>query len=200
MDSLPGGKAVMSEPSRLIKKYPNRRLYDTKTSAYITLSDVKDLVLAFENFKVVDAKTGEDLSRSILLQIILEEETGGMPMFTAELLAQVIRFYGNAMQGMMGKYLENNIKSFVDFQGKIQEQSRGLYGGENSQMQSDMWTQFLNFQGPAMNQMMSAYMDQSKKMAQQMQEQLQSQTRNMFTGFQFPTYPPDGKKPEGGDK
>ncbi|MDQ5942858.1 MAG: hypothetical protein QG572_1674, partial [Pseudomonadota bacterium] len=158
----------MSEPSRLIKKYPNRRLYDTKTSAYITLSDVKDLVLAFENFKVVDAKTGEDLSRSILLQIILEEETGGMPMFTAELLAQVIRFYGNAMQGMMGKYLENNIKSFVDFQGKMQEQSRGLYGGENSQMQSDMWTQFLNFQGPAMNQMMSAYMDQSKKMAQQM--------------------------------
>lgn len=192
----------MSEQSRLIKKYPNRRLYDTKTSAYITLSDVKDLVLAFENFKVVDAKTGEDLSRSILLQIILEEESGGMPLFTTDLLAQVIRFYGHAMQGMLGKYLENNIRSFVDFQGKMQEQSRSLYGNENnSQMQNDMWTQFLNFQGPAMNQMMSAYMDQSKKMAQQMQEQLQSQTRNMFTGFQFPPpFPPDGKKPEGGDK
>jgi polyhydroxyalkanoate synthesis repressor PhaR len=195
----------MSEQSRLIKKYPNRRLYDTKTSAYITLSDVKDLVLAFENFKVVDAKTGEDLSRSILLQIILEEESGGMPLFTTDLLAQVIRFYGHAMQGMLGKYLETNIRSFVDFQGKMQEQSRTLYGNENnSQMQNDMWTQFLNFQGPAMNQMMSAYMDQSKKMAQQMQEQLQSQTRNMFTGFQFtpptPFSPPDGKKPEGGDK
>lgn len=191
----------MSEQSRLIKKYPNRRLYDTKTSAYITLSDVKDLVLAFENFKVVDAKSGEDLSRSILLQIILEEESGGMPLFTSELLAQVIRFYGHAMQGMLGKYLETNIKSFVDFQGKMQEQSRGLYGAENSQMQNDMWTQFMNFQGPAMNQMMSAYMDQSKKMVQQMQEQLQSQTRNMmFTGVQFPTYPPDGKKPEGADK
>jgi polyhydroxyalkanoate synthesis repressor PhaR len=191
----------MSEQSRLIKKYPNRRLYDTKTSAYITLSDVKDLVLAFENFKVVDAKSGEDLSRSILLQIILEEESGGMPLFTSELLAQVIRFYGHAMQGMLGKYLETNIKSFVDFQGKMQEQSRGLYGADNSQMQNDMWTQFMNFQGPAMNQMMSAYMDQSKKMVQQMQEQLQSQTRNMmFTGVQFPTYPPDGKKPEGADK
>lgn len=190
----------MSEQPRLIKKYPNRRLYDTKTSAYITLSDVKDLVLAFENFKVVDAKTGEDLSRSILLQIILEEETGGMPLFTTELLAQVIRFYGHAMQGMLGKYLENNIKAFTDFQGKMQEQSRSLYGGENSQMQSDMWTQFLNFQGPAMQHMMTAYMDQSKKMVQQMQEQLQSQTRNMFTGFQFPTTSPDGKKPEGGDK
>ncbi len=105
----------MSEQARLIKKYPNRRLYDTKTSAYITLSDVKDLVLAFENFKVVDAKTGEDLSRSILLQIILEEETGGVPLFTTELLAQVIRFYGHAMQGMLGKYLENNIKAFTDF-------------------------------------------------------------------------------------
>ena len=191
----------MSEQSRLIKKYPNRRLYDTKTSAYITLSDVKDLVLAFENFKVVDAKSGEDLSRSILLQIILEEESGGMPLFTTDLLAQVIRFYGHAMQGMLGKYLETNIKSFVDFQGKMQEQSRGLYGADNSQMQNDMWTQFMNFQGPAMQQMMSAYMDQSKKMVQQMQEQLQSQTRNMmFTGVQFPTYPPDGKKPEGADK
>jgi polyhydroxyalkanoate synthesis repressor PhaR len=191
----------MSEQSRLIKKYPNRRLYDTKTSAYITLSDVKDLVLAFENFKVVDAKSGEDLSRSILLQIILEEESGGMPLFTSELLAQVIRFYGHAMQGMLGKYLETNIKSFVDFQGKMQEQSRGLYGADNSQMQNDMWTQFMNFQGPAMQQMMSAYMDQSKKMVQQMQEQLQSQTRNMmFTGGQFPIYPPDGKKPEGADK
>jgi polyhydroxyalkanoate synthesis repressor PhaR len=190
----------MSEQPRLIKKYPNRRLYDTKTSAYITLSDVKDLVLAFENFKVVDAKSGEDLSRSILLQIILEEETGGVPLFTTELLAQVIRFYGHAMQGMLGKYLENNIKAFTDFQSKMQEQSRTLYGGENSQMQNDMWTQFLNFQGPAMQHMMSAYMDQSKKMVQQMQEQLQSQTRNMFTGFQFPNIPPDGKKPEGGDK
>ncbi|MBW7900140.1 MAG: polyhydroxyalkanoate synthesis repressor PhaR [Rhodocyclaceae bacterium] len=189
----------MSEQPRLIKKYPNRRLYDTKTSAYITLSDVKDLVLAFENFKVVDAKSGEDLTRSILLQIILEEETGGMPLFSTELLAQMIRFYGHAMQGMLGKYLENNIKAFVDFQGKMQEQSRALYGGENPQMQNDLWTQFLNFQGPAMQQMMAAYMDQSKKMVQQMQEQLQSQTRNMFAGFPYPGTA-DGKKPEGGAK
>ncbi len=186
----------MSEQPRLIKKYPNRRLYDTKTSAYITLTDVKDLVLAFENFKVVDAKTGEDLSRSILLQIILEEEAGGMPLFSTELLAQIIRFYGHATQGMLGKFLENNIKAFVDVQAKMQEQSRSLYGSENSQMQNDMWTQFLNFQGPAMHQMMSSYMDQSKKMVQQMQEQLQSQTRNMFTGFQFPNPTGETKKPE----
>lgn len=175
----------MSETVRLIKKYPNRRLYDTKTSAYITLSDVKDLVLKFEVFKVVDAKTEEDLTRSILLQIILEEESGGVPLFSCELLNGFIRFYGSAMQGMLGKYLENNMKTFVDFQNKLQDQSRSVYGaGDHSHLQADFWTQFLNFQQPAMQSMMTAYMDQSKKMFQSMQDQLQSQTRNMFTGYQ----------------
>jgi polyhydroxyalkanoate synthesis repressor PhaR len=176
----------MSEPVRLIKKYPNRRLYDTKTSAYITLGDVKDLVMKYEVFKVLDAKTSEDLTRSILLQIILEEETGGVPMFSSELLSGFIRFYGSTMQGMLGKYLENNMKTFVDFQQKLQEQSRTIYGGDSASMQADFWNQFLNFQQPAMQSMMTAYMDQSKKMFQSMQDQLQSQTRNMFPGFQFP--------------
>lgn len=183
----------MTELVRLIKKYPNRRLYDTKTSAYITLGDVKELVLKFEVFKVVDAKTSDDLTRSILLQIILEEETGGVPMFSSELLSGFIRFYGSAMQGMLGKYLENNMKTFVDFQNKLQDQSRTMYGaGDNTHMQADFWAQFLNFQQPAMQSMMTAYMDQSKKMFQSMQDQLQSQTRNMFTGFQ----PGAGEKPE----
>lgn len=179
----------MSDQSRLIKKYPNRRLYDTRTSSYITLSDVKELVLGNEDFQVVDAKTGDDLTRSILLQIILEEEAGGAPMFTSDLLSHMIRFYGNAMQGMMGKYLENNIKAFTDMQGKLQEQARGIYG-ENSPISQDLWAQFLNFQGPALQSMMGTYVEQSKKMFQQMQEQVESQTRNMFTGFQFPTYTP----------
>lgn len=175
----------MSEAVRLIKKYPNRRLYDTKTSAYITLGDVKDLVLKYEVFKVVDAKTGDDLTRSILLQIILEEETGGVPMFSSELLSGFIRFYGSTMQGMLGKYLENNMKTFVDFQGKLQEQSRSMYGTDNASVQTDFWNQFLNIQQPAMQSVMTAYMDQSQKMFQSMQDQLQSQTRSMFTGFQF---------------
>lgn len=185
----------MSEVVRLIKKYPNRRLYDTKTSAYITLEDVKELVLKFESFKVVDAKTSEDLTRSILLQIILEEETGGVPIFSCDLLSAFIRFYGSAMQGMLGKYLENNMKAFVDFQQKLQEQSRSVYG-DNSQMQSDFWTQFLTFQQPAMQSMMTAYMDQSKKMFQQMQEQLQNQTRSMFTGFNFGNAPEGEEEPK----
>ncbi|MEW6164921.1 MAG: polyhydroxyalkanoate synthesis repressor PhaR [Pseudomonadota bacterium] len=170
---------------RLIKKYPNRRLYDTRTSTYITLADVKELVLKHEEFRVVDAKTGDDLTRSILLQIILEEEAGGAPMFTSDLLAQMIRFYGNAMQGMMGQYLENNITAFADMQKKLQDQARHLYG-DNPAMNKDLWSQFLNFQGPAMQSMMGAYVDQSQKMFQQMQDNIQEQTKKMFTGFQFP--------------
>ena len=184
----------MPEQQRLIKKYPNRRLYDTRTSSYITLADVKELVLNNELFQVVDAKTSEDLTRSILLQIILEEEAGGAPMFTSDLLSHMIRFYGNAMQGMMGKYLESNIKAFTEMQAKLQDQARSIYG-ENSPVGQDLWAQFLNFQGPALQSMMGAYVDQSKKMFEQMQSLLESQTRNMFTGFQFPNYtkPEDGQ-------
>jgi len=118
----------MSEEIRLIKKYPNRRLYDTATSSYITLADVKKLVLDQIPFKVVDAKSNEDLTRNILLQIILEEESTGAPMFSSDMMSQIIRFYGNAMQGMMGTYLEKNIQTFMEIQRRLQEQSLGKLG------------------------------------------------------------------------
>ena len=186
---------------RLIKKYPNRRLYDTRTSSYITLVDVKELVLKHEQFQVVDAKTGEDLTRSILLQIILEEEAGGMPMFTSDLLSQLIRFYGNAMQGMVGSYLEKNMQTFVQVQKQLQEQSRAMYG-DSGKINKDLWAQFMNFQGSAMQGMMSAYMDQSKNVFMQMQERLQDQTKNIFSGFTFPGFPapPAPPKKEEGEK
>jgi len=111
----------MANATRLIKKYPNRRLYDTQTSAYITLADVKQLVLGNESFRVVDAKSGEDLTRSILLQIILEEEAGGAPLFSSPMLAQIIRFYGHAMQGMMGAYLEKTMQE------QMQAQTRNMF-------------------------------------------------------------------------
>ena len=179
----------MATQSRLIKKYPNRRLYDTRTSTYITLADVKELVLAHEPFQVVDAKSGDDLTRSILLQIILEEEAGGAPMFSSDLLSQMIRFYGNAMQGMMGSYIKNNIKSFTEVQAKLKEQAKALYGDTGGDSQ-DLWAQFLKFQGPAMQHMMGAYVEQSQKMFQQMQDTMQEQTRKIFPGI----YPkPDDK-------
>ena len=186
----------MENQVRLIKKYPNRRLYDTKTSSYITLVDVKQMVLKQEEFQAVDAKSGDDLTRQILLQIILEEESGGSPMFTSEALSQMIRTYGNAMQGMMGGYLEKNINAFQEMQKSLQEQSTKLYG-DGAKVPSEMWTQFMNMQGPAMQGMMQTYMDQSQKMFAQMQEQMDSQSRNMFTGFTFPGFPP-GAKPDQG--
>jgi polyhydroxyalkanoate synthesis repressor PhaR len=182
----------MAEQVRLIKKYPNRRLYDTRTSTYITLVDVKELVLKHEEFQVVDAKSGDDLTRSILLQIILEEEAAGAPMFSSDVLAQMIRFYGNAMQGMMGKYLENNVQAFTDMQKKLQDQAKNIYG-ENPVMNKELWSQFLNFQGPAMQSMMGAYVEQSAKMFQQMQDSMQEQTRKLFTGFPVPGFPPADK-------
>ena len=187
----------MSEAAvRLIKKYPNRRLYDTRTSTYITLADVKQLVLGNEDFQVVDAKSGDDLTRAVLLQIILEEESGGSPMFTSDVLTQFIRSYGSAMQGMMGGYIERNLQLFQELQKKVQEQSAQLYGG-NAKGGQEMWNQFMSFQGPAMQGLISTYMDQSRNMFLQMQDQLQNQTRNMFAGFNVPGMP--GQTPPPGD-
>lgn len=162
-------------PVRVIKKYPNRRLYDTDTSTYITLSDVRELVMACAFFVVRDAKTGEDLTRSILLQIILEEESGGVPMFTEAVLANIIRFYGNALQGFMGAYLEKNVQSFMDLQSKMSEQSKGL--------SPEMWAQFMNAQSPMMQGMMGTYVEQSKTVFTQMQEQMQKQSEQMLSAL-----------------
>ena len=173
----------MPETNRLIKKYPNRRLYDTQTSTYITLADVKQLVLEEEDFRVIDAKSGDELTRSILLQIILEEESGGVPMFSSQMLAQIIRFYGNAMQGMMGTYLEKNIQAFIDIQAKLQEHSKAFYDGKG--FGPEMWTQFINGQAPMIQTMMGNYIEQSKNLFMQMQEQMQNQTRSVFGTFPF---------------
>jgi len=167
----------------LIKKYPNRRLYDTQTSTYITLSDVKQLVMESDNFLVVDAKTNEDLTRSILLQIILEEEAGGSPMFSSAVLSHIIRYYGHAMQGMMGSYLEKNVQAFIEIQQKLAENSVANYDGKP--FSPEMWAQFMNIQGPMMQGMMGNYIEQSKSLFVQMQEQMQNQALGLFTKFPF---------------
>jgi polyhydroxyalkanoate synthesis repressor PhaR len=98
---------------RIIKKYPNRRLYDTEVSRYITLADVRALVMKGVGFKVTDTSNDEDITRSILLQIMLEEESGGEPLFTANMLAQIIRFYGGTLQGLFARYLEQSLDLFA---------------------------------------------------------------------------------------
>ncbi len=162
---------VAGEPTaagtRIIKKYPNRRLYDTQTSSYITLSEVKDMVMGCEQFVVRDAKSGEDLTRSILLQIILEEETAGVPMFSTQALAQIIRFYGHTMQGLMGSYLENNIQSFIDLQSRLTENS--VKNLQNPLMQN-----------PLMQNFLGGYMEQSRTLFTQMQEQMSKQAETLM--------------------
>lgn len=173
---MPSNKAAADKPAqRVIKKYPNRRLYDTDTSTYITLAEVKQLVMDAEAFVVRDAKTGEDLTRSILLQIILEAEAGGAPMFSEAALANIIRFYGHAMQGFMGSYLEKNVQAFTDIQAKLAEQSKT--------MTPEMWAQFTAMPNPMVQGFMGNYLEQSKNMLETMQDQMQKQTEQMLGAF-----------------
>lgn len=111
----------MSE-QRIIKKYPNRRLYDTTESKYITLSDIRHLVFNNIDFCVVDKKTGENITRSTLLQIIIEQEEESEPIFTTDVLSQIIRFYGDAVQGLAGNYLEKSLNMFTEQQRLFREQ------------------------------------------------------------------------------
>ncbi|MCY7371650.1 MAG: polyhydroxyalkanoate synthesis repressor PhaR [Polaromonas sp.] len=158
-----------------MKKYPNRRLYDTETSTYITLTEIRELVMRSAAFVVRDAKTGDDLTRSILLQVILEEESGGAPMFTEAVLANIIRFYGNSMQSFMGDYLEKNVQTFMDLQTTMAEQSSG--------MSPEKWAQFISSQSPMMQGMLGNYVEQSKTVFTQMQEQMQIQSEKMLAAM-----------------
>ena len=114
--------------SRVIKKYPNRRLYDTEISSYITIEDVRQLIVEGVDFEVRDAKTGDDLTRQVLLQIIAEHEQNGEPMLSTQLLSQIIRFYGDSLQGFMGSYLERSMQMFLEQQQQFRQQMSGLIG------------------------------------------------------------------------
>ena len=171
-----------SSPVRVLKKYPNRRLYDTQASAYVTLADVKQMVLAGENFEVRDAKSGDDITRSILLQIILEEETAGAPMFSTPMLEQIIRFYGQAMQGVLQDYLAKNLTTFSELQQQFTKT-----GATGINFTPDQWSQFMQGQAPMMQGLMGNYMEQSKALFVKMQEQ-------MASGGLFPGMPGFTKK------
>ncbi|HEX5786486.1 MAG TPA: polyhydroxyalkanoate synthesis repressor PhaR [Burkholderiaceae bacterium] len=173
--------APLPSGTRVIKKYPNRRLYDTDTSTYITLAEVKDLVMKMSPFVVLDAKTGDDLTRSILLQIILEEETAGAPLFSEQILANIIRFYGHALQGFVGAHLEKNMQLFMDMQQKVAAQPGKV-------VSPDAWGQLFSAQNPAMQALMGNYMEQSRAAMDQLQEQLQRNSEQMLNvmGFRRP--------------
>ena len=134
---------------RIIKKYPNRRLYDTEISSYITIEDVRQLIIDNESFEVRDAKTGADLTRQVLLQIITEHEQDGQPMLSTELLSQLIRFYGDSLQGFMGNYLERSMQVFLEQQQQFRQQMGGLIGqtpwtmlNQLTERNMEMWKDF----------------------------------------------------------
>lgn len=156
--------SVGTGQTRIIKKYPNRRLYDTQTSSYVTLQEVKKLVIESASLKVVDAKTNQDLTRSIYLQIILDEESCGIPMFSELALANIIKFYGHSMQGFMGSYLEKNVQNFLDMQLQMTEQSKTL--------SPDIWRQMLTNPNPYFQNLMVNYAEQSQLMLVQMREHM----------------------------
>jgi len=117
----------MSEP-RVIKKYPNRRLYDTVESRYITLADIRRLVVDRIDFMVIDKKSQEDITRSILLQVIAEQEHAGEPVMSRDFLSQLIRTYGGAMNGVVGSYLEQSLKLFATQQREVRDKVRSVVG------------------------------------------------------------------------
>ena len=178
--------------TRIIKKYPNRRLYDTETSAYITLADIKQFVLDIQDFKVLDARSGEDLTRSILLQIILEEESGGLPMFSADMLSNIIRYYGHSMQGLMGNYLERSIGAFHEAQKKFQEQTKTLYGtigaGAGNSIPpfgSDALTKLMQAAPGVPPILMGEYLEKSASNVVGMQDELRKKAMQMFSTFPY---------------
>jgi polyhydroxyalkanoate synthesis repressor PhaR len=124
---------------RVIKKYPNRRLYDTTESKYITLDDVRKLVLEDVDFTVIDKKSGDDITRSILLQIILEQEDGGEPIFTTDMLQHLISFYGNSVQRLATDFLDRSVGMIKEQQDVIQSQlSRTMMGSDAMKPLTDL--------------------------------------------------------------
>ena len=133
----------MSEP-RIIKKYPNRRLYDTEVSRYVTLEDVRHLVLQEVPFQIRDARTNEDLTRSVLLQVIMEQEADGEPMFSEQVLAKIIRSYGDSLHGMMASYLERSLNLFVEQQARVQDRMKTVMGSDPLSMMREITEQNLS--------------------------------------------------------
>ena len=169
---------------RIIKKYSNRRLYDTATSGYITLEDVKQLVLEKIEIQVLEAKTNEDITLAVLLQIVLEQESLGKPIFTYEVLTQLIRFYGNTMQSMIGSYLEQNLQVFTQMQQRLLEQGQTLYGKDFNKNKAS-WENFMASQAPMMQNILNQYLEQNANLFVNLQSQWPEQAVQVWKSFAF---------------
>lgn len=174
------------KPVRLVKKYQNRRLYDVTTSTYVVLEDIKQIIMGGEEIKVLDVKTEQDVTRTVLLQIILEEEMNGVPMFSNDFLYQIIKFYGKAFQPSLSPFLEQGLDLFRKTQRKFYEQIRDVYGKDKLSSGVELWKEFMKNQGPNIEGVLKEQMHNSTNAFLKMQEQLQEQTKQILDYMQFP--------------
>ncbi|MFN7093775.1 MAG: polyhydroxyalkanoate synthesis repressor PhaR [Burkholderiales bacterium] len=174
---------------RIIKKYQNRRLYDTATSTYIILEDIKQIIIGGEVIQVIDVKTEQDVTRSVLLQIILEEEVNGAPMFSNNFLFQIVRFYGKVFQPSLSPFLEQGVDLFKKMQKQFYDQIRDSYGKEKLLSGVELWKEFMHQQGPQLEDTIKEYMQNNTNAFLEMQDHLQQQTEQVFNYMQFPFNP-----------
>src|SRR3954453_12811952 len=127
-EKLATDKTSSDTPPTVIKKYANRRLYHTGTSTYVTLEDLGEMLRAGEDFVVYDAKSGEDITRSVLTQIIFEQENKGQNLLPVAFLRQLIRFYGDSLQALIPSYLEFSMENLSRHQQKLREQMAKTFG------------------------------------------------------------------------
>lgn len=178
-----------TEP-RIIKKYQNRRLYDTATSTYIILEDIKQMIMDGDIVSVIDAKTSNDVTRSVLLQIILDEEANSSPIFSDDFLLQVIRFYGKSFQPAISPFLEQSMDMLRQTQKKFYAQLKLNNPKETASSSFDLWKEFWNSNGQTVQKnvfdYMSATANQFIQVQENVQEQIQSQTETFLNLMNFP--------------
>ncbi len=176
--------------TRVIKKYQNRRLYDTATSTYIILDDIKQMIIEGDNVQVTDVKSGEDVTRSVLLQILLEEEAHKSPILSNGFLLQIIRFYGKAFQPAISPFLEQGMDMLRQTQKKFYAQLKATHPKESLPSSLDLWKEFWQERGPHVQQNIFDYLSNSTtnflQMQEQVQEQLQTQAESFISMMQVP--------------
>ena len=145
---------------REFKKYPNRRLYDIEESKYVTVEDIRKIVLEGESISVVDSKTEKDLTRTVLMQIISEQEgEGHEPILTNRVLEQLVRFYGDAMHSVVGRYIEQSIMTFLEHQDRYRRSVRDFSSAEPPNLMKKAMEQNMEF----WNQMTRSTLDRDSE-------------------------------------
>ncbi|MDD3267347.1 MAG: polyhydroxyalkanoate synthesis repressor PhaR [Burkholderiales bacterium] len=170
---------------RIVKKYQNRRLYDTATSTYIILEDIKQMIIEGDTVKVIDVKSEKEVTRSVLLQIILDEEANATPIFSNDFLLQIIKFYGKAFQPAISPFLEQGIDMLKQTQKKFYTQLKNN-PKENTGSNFEAWKDFWNQSGNTVQQNIFEYLSASTTNFLQMQEQINSQAENIMNIMNFP--------------